>query len=36
MGRGLLGDIVHKGVEIVLGHHVIIGGLEVRNLKSDV
>ena len=27
MGRVLLGDIVHRGVDIVLGHQAIIGGL---------
>jgi len=36
MGRGLLGDIAHRGVEIVLGHHAIIGGLEAMTLKSNV
>lgn len=36
MGRGLLGDIVHRGVEIVLGHHAKIGGAEAMNLKSNV
>lgn len=36
VGRGSLGDIVHRGVEIVLGHHAKIGGLEAMNLKSNV
>ena len=36
MGRDLLGGIVHRGVEIVLGHHAKIGGSEGMNLKSNV
>lgn len=36
MSRGLLGDIAHRGVEMVLGHHARTGGLEAMNLKSNV